>query len=147
MYFFNKVVVCFFIISFTLTAMSQPNQIELSQPQKDEMIKKPKVTPLAQPDDSDNIKITQANLYAIRQALLMYRVHCHTYPTKVIGLKGLIEYPAKGCASWRGPYIDAKYLVDLWGTSVRYTIKDKSVFLQSAGPDKIFNTADDQKYP
>ncbi len=66
--------------------------------QKDEMIKNPKVTPLAQPDDSHNLKINQVNLYAIRQARLMYRVHCHTYPTKVIGLKSLIEYPAKCCA-------------------------------------------------
>ena len=40
-------------------------------------------------------------------------------------------------------YVNARQLVDPWGTSIAYWCHDEDVEIRSAGPDKLFNTADD----
>ena len=42
-----------------------------------------------------------------------------------------------------GKYISARQLVDPWGTSIAYWCRGEDVEIRSAGPDKLFNTADD----
>ena len=40
-------------------------------------------------------------------------------------------------------YVNPRSLVDPWGTSVAYWCHGEDVEVRSAGPDKLFNTADD----
>jgi len=42
-----------------------------------------------------------------------------------------------------GKYVNARELVDPWGTSIAYWCHDKAMQVRSAGPDKLFNTDDD----
>lgn len=43
----------------------------------------------------------------------------------------------------RGKYTHPHSLVDPWGTSIAYWCHGEDVEIRSAGPDKLFNTADD----
>ena len=43
----------------------------------------------------------------------------------------------------KGKYIHARGLVDPWGTVIAYWCLAENVEIRSAGPDKLFNTADD----
>jgi hypothetical protein len=52
------------------------------------------------------------------------------------------------CPTGRGDLIDGKYLnardlVDPWGTSIAYWCHADEMQIRSAGPDKLFNTDDD----
>jgi hypothetical protein len=46
-----------------------------------------------------------------------------------------------------GKYIHPRSLVDPWGTSIAYWCHGEAVDIRSAGPDSVFNTADDIKKP
>ncbi len=53
-----------------------------------------------------------------------------------------IGYGAKG-RKWKGPYMDSppeEFMVDAWGTGLRYVANGHSLILQSAGPDGQFST-------
>jgi general secretion pathway protein G len=92
---------------------------------------------------------TTFQLPAIRTALDVFELDCGRYPTAVEGLASLITNP--GLPGWRGPYLNtgtnsvAAALTDQWGTPLRYIAEGVRVAVVSAGPDRIFGTADDLK--
>ena len=90
---------------------------------------------------------THAYMSNFKTALSTFQVDCDRFPTTLEGLDALIRAPA-GITQWEGPYLD-RIPIDEWGHPLRYTFPDPtdpgSYDLRSAGPDGIFDTADDIK--
>ena len=88
---------------------------------------------------------TMATVRAWKHALDAYSSDCGAYPTDSQGLNALLINP--GVSNWHGPYYDAESIggdkKDGWGTEIRYTWGTTGSSVVSAGPDKVFGTADD----
>lgn len=80
------------------------------------------------------------NLGALRTALECYHRDCDRYPTTSEGLVALVN-PMR-VHGWHGPYI-ALLKTDPWYNDYLYRCTNEVVFLASAGPDELPNTADD----
>ena len=88
---------------------------------------------------------TTASLAGLRQALKAFDVDYRRYPTTVEGLQFLRTPPPSSADPAPHAYIDEVPL-DGWGTELRYqwpSTRGKDFDLYSAGPDRIFGTADD----
>lgn len=92
-------------------------------------------------------KATLFQMMAIRTALSSFQVDCGRFPTDAEGLRALLQNP--GVVGWRGPYLEtntsspASLFTDEWGTPLHYVAENGSVRVLSAGPDRVFGTADD----
>jgi type II secretion system (T2SS) protein G len=77
-------------------------------------------------------KVGQARwrVVATEQALAMYALEHHRCPGRADDLIA-------------GDYIRARNLIDPWGTPIAYSCSEDDLKAVSAGPDRIFGTADD----
>lgn len=85
-------------------------------------------------------KATLTSLKAIDNAITRYHEDTGVYPTDVEGLE--ILYNSQH-SNWQGPYLSGRLPKDAWGNCFRYRLENEQPTLSSAGPDGIFNTADD----
>jgi len=65
------------------------------------------------------ISAAKANIAELESAVNRFYVHMDRYPTSEEGLKALVEPPADGDKSWRGPYI-SQLRDDPWGNPFQY---------------------------
>jgi hypothetical protein len=80
-----------------------------------------------------NLKaIEQLRLKGIALAVEEYHLSYDRYPN---GLAALSQYD---------PHVRS-LTVDVWNSPVRYVVSEESFIVQSAGPDRKFNTSDDLK--
>ncbi len=70
-----------------------------------------------------------------------YLRDCSDYPQPDPDLSILVVNPGIDC--WSGPYIDPDEMKDPWGTRIRCDVSPTRILVRSAGPDRIFDTADD----
>ena len=75
---------------------------------------------------------------AIMYAVSEYEQDVGTPPDRV---EDLVRAPA-GIDGWNGPYLES-VPQDSWGTPYRYRRLEHEYETVSAGPDKVFDTADD----
>lgn len=79
-------------------------------------------------------------LRVLRVGLEHFHDDTGRYPTEREGLLALITNP--DIPNWQGPYVTLiKH--DFWKTPYRYMTNDTLPTLRSAGPDRVFETADD----
>jgi len=91
--------------------------------------------------DDANVKATQAQLNALKQAIQMYQIRMNTLPKAIDELKDGPNDSAKK-AKWTGAIIDT-IPDDAWGNPITYTLKGNSFELRSGGLDGQSNTEDD----
>jgi len=84
---------------------------------------------------------TQLSLLA--QAISDYKLDTKSFPSENDGFNALFINP--GIDNWNGPYLLRKMPSDPWGTSFRYRLIDGKPVIDSAGPDKRYDTKDDLK--
>lgn len=93
----------------------------------------------------------QADLFnggTVSKAIVAYQFNVGAYPLRLIDLCERPEDPV-AASKWAGPYFqDAEALIDRWGTPYRYAVSPPGAVgrpfrLASAGPDRVFGTADD----
>ena len=75
-------------------------------------------------------KLAALRVGGVRAALTQYQIEKGRCPTSQ---DDLID----------GKYVNARELVDPWGTSIAYWCHGEEAAIRSAGPDKLFNTDDD----
>ena len=95
--------------------------------------------------DTANINATKSNLQAVSQALDLFKLDNYRYPTSSEGLEALVSNP--GTKPWRGPYVEAKELMDPWDGKFRYESDGKDVRIFSNGADGQEGTEDDLSFP
>jgi general secretion pathway protein G len=91
------------------------------------------------------IKSTNAQLGLFKTALSMYKMNLSTYPPS---LDFLWICPTDMTQmEWQGPYMEGTEVLDYdaWGTKYQIESSDgyQSIRVSSAGPDRMFGTADD----
>jgi hypothetical protein len=75
-------------------------------------------------------------------AIDLYTLDTGAPPGTNMGLEALITDP--GVSAWHGPYLRPAVLPkDSWGTVLRYRLAGSNYVIQSAGPDRKFDTPDD----
>ena len=75
-------------------------------------------------------------------AVESYNIQCGRYPTSAEGLGALLTNTITD--GWHGPFLDGTALpVDGWGRNYRYLLTVGGPEIRSAGPDMMFDTADD----
>lgn len=81
----------------------------------------------------------------LKNALDQFEIDNGRYPTTAEGLDALVHQP-KGLTTWTSKSID-EVPVDKWGTAFHYqgpdTLGPGEYNIISAGPDRVFGTADD----
>ena len=89
------------------------------------------------------VNATRATVAALSVAIDLFEVDCGRYPTEAEGLSALVQNP--GVDGWQGPYVRGENVfVDPWGTALKLTTHPgKSYRVFSAGPDRVFGSADD----
>ncbi|MEZ4741101.1 MAG: type II secretion system major pseudopilin GspG [Bdellovibrionota bacterium] len=97
---------------------------------------------------AENARKDQAKLGIgnIRNALNMYQIHNHKFPTTDAGLQALLENP-DGNKKWRGPYIEKEKLMDPWNNEFEYESDGHKYKITSGGTDGEVGTDDDIVYP
>lgn len=100
----------------------------------------------------EKIPATKAQLSTFDTALDMYQTDMGDYPTTTEGLEKLNFIPKNPPKSWNGPYLKSEVPPDAWNRPYRYlrpgTHNPQTYDIASAGPDGIFDTADDiANYP
>lgn len=87
--------------------------------------------------DRAKVDVATLQLRQVQNALTLFELDTHRYPTGAEGLQALIEAPQE-LDVWRGPYLkNASLIEDPWGASVGYAIdQDGEYQLVSLGADK-----------
>ncbi|PCJ54613.1 MAG: hypothetical protein COA79_21765 [Planctomycetota bacterium] len=80
------------------------------------------------------------NCIELKIAIANYKMDIGSFPTKVIGIDGLIIDP--GVKGWKGPYYSLS-LIDPWGTKYIYDLVKGKPIVSSAGKDCIHGNDDD----
>ena len=82
---------------------------------------------------------TRAKLNQLRVGIDVYEVDMGQYPPSLDSLW------SKGAeTNWRGPYVKSSdVFVDEWTNRFRYQAREDGYGIRSAGPDRVFDTADD----
>ena len=83
---------------------------------------------------------TRVSILSIVAAAERYKADCGACPAVADRLISAVRSP--GLAGWKGPYLK-RLPLDAWGNSFRYSLTNGVPLIQSAGPDMIFETADD----
>jgi len=90
---------------------------------------------------------TRVEIARIQTGLEVFRDAVGHYPTDAEGsLQALLQCPAHGSDSWRGPYVDPDNarLSDYWERPLRFRLLDPNSYeLRSSGPDGQPGTSDD----
>ncbi len=86
--------------------------------------------------DRAKVDVARLQMRQLQNALTLFQLDTHRYPTAAEGLTVLID-PPQDAAGWRGPYIKNKELLaDPWGHMVAYTLDDAGAYvLTSRGGD------------
>jgi hypothetical protein len=87
---------------------------------------------------------TRGMLFQICKALDAFKADCGVYPAQDVGLRSLLK--PHGMDKWNGPYltVDTSGVPsDAWGSAFRYQQEGTGYRLDSAGPDRTFDTEDD----
>lgn len=74
-------------------------------------------------------KVAKRRILEVRSGITQHQIVEYRCPTPGDLIRGKYTYPGS--------------LVDPWGTSIAYWCHGEDVEIRSAGPDKLFNTADD----
>jgi len=82
------------------------------------------------------VKMAQAQIESLQQALDLYRLDTGQYPSTEQGLKALVDRPANE-AKWGGPYLKKGVPMDPWGRPYlyRYPGEKSELDLVSLGKD------------
>ena len=83
-------------------------------------------------------------LLIISLAVDAFKADCGVYPSPETGVQSLVKNP--GIDNWNGPYLKLDpqgILKDPWGSSYRYRLIADGYRVDSAGPDRTFDTEDD----
>lgn len=79
--------------------------------------------------DRAKVDVARLQLRQLQNALTLFQLDTHRYPTATEGLSVLID-PPQDPTGWRGPYLKNKdLLADPWGHSVAYAIDDAGAYL------------------
>jgi general secretion pathway protein G len=82
--------------------------------------------------DRAKVDVATLQLRQIQNALAIFKLDTHGYPTSSVGLVALLTAP-EGVKGWRGPYLtNDTLLTDPWGNAVNYAIDDEGVYLLSS---------------
>lgn len=86
--------------------------------------------------DRAKVDVARLQMRQLQNALTLFQLDTHRYPTAAEGLAVLVE-PPQDPAGWRGPYIKNKdLLADPWGRTIAYAIDDTGAYvLTSRGGD------------
>lgn len=86
--------------------------------------------------DRAKVDVARLQLRQLQNALTLFQLDTHRYPSAAEGLAVLID-PPQDPAGWRGPYLkNTDLLADPWGRSVAYAIDDAGAYvLTSRGGD------------
>ncbi len=86
--------------------------------------------------DRAKVDIARLQLRQLQNALTLFDLDTHRYPTATEGLSALLTAP-DDAANWRGPYAKNRDLfTDPWGHSVGYAVDDGGRYLiASRGSD------------
>lgn len=86
--------------------------------------------------DRAKVDVARLQMRQLQNALTLFQLDTHRYPTAAEGLAVLID-PPQDASGWRGPYIKNKdLLADPWGHTVAYAVDDAGVYgLTSRGGD------------
>ena len=85
-------------------------------------------------------KVTRASISAIITAVMLFKDDVGRFPTEQECL-GILT-TNNGITKWNGPYIRT-LISDAWYTPFRYRLVNDKPIVDSAGPDKKFDTEDD----
>jgi type II secretion system protein G len=89
--------------------------------------------------------VTRTQIVAFETAARMYQVDCGALPPQSTGLQALVVNP--GISGWRGPYLSGRKIpLDPWGHPYRYQVLNEKPVIDSAGPDGVFGTPDDNGF-
>jgi hypothetical protein len=80
------------------------------------------------------VREARVRVAEVRQALTTYQIERNRCPTTSDDLLA-------------GGYIDARRFLDPWRTRIAFSCSAEDTNVSSAGPDRVFNTADDIKDP
>ncbi len=79
--------------------------------------------------DRAKVDIARLQMRQLQNALTLFQLDTHRYPTAAEGLFVLID-PPQDAAGWRGPYLkNRELLADPWGRSVTYAVDDAGAYL------------------
>jgi general secretion pathway protein G len=86
--------------------------------------------------DRAKVDVAHLQLRQLQNALTLFQLDTHRYPSSGEGLAALVEVPQQA-NGWRGPYIKNKELLaDPWGRSVTYSTEEGAKYLlASLGAD------------
>ena len=86
--------------------------------------------------DRAKVDVARLQMRQLQNALTLFQLDTHRYPTAAEGLAVLMD-PPQDAAGWRGPYIKSKELmVDPWGHTVAYAVDETGAYtLTSRGGD------------
>lgn len=87
--------------------------------------------------DRAKVDVAALQLRQIQNALTLFELDTHSYPSGTEGLLALVEAP-QDLDGWRGPYMkSATHMEDPWGTAVAYEISSDNAYqLTSLGADR-----------
>lgn len=82
--------------------------------------------------DRAKVDVATLQLRQVQNALTLFELDTHAYPTSSDGLTALIAAP-EGVDGWRGPYLrNETLLADPWGHAIGYAVDDDGVYLLSS---------------
>jgi len=74
--------------------------------------------------DRAKVDVARLQLRQLQNALTLFELDTHRYPTSEEGLLALLN-PPEDLTGWRGPYLKNKDLfADPWGKSISYSVAD-----------------------
>ncbi|MCG3150417.1 MAG: hypothetical protein PCFJNLEI_03903 [Verrucomicrobiae bacterium] len=86
--------------------------------------------------------LAKRQIDAYQLALKLLVTHTGVPPSPAQGLDALIS--PSGMTNWQGPYLDPPvFRTDPWAHPYRYRLTGTNTLVDSAGPDGMFDTADD----
>jgi general secretion pathway protein G len=86
--------------------------------------------------DRAKVDVAALQLRQLQNALTLFQLDTHRYPSTAEGLDALLNEPQQA-EGWRGPYVrNQDLLADPWGRSVTYGVSEDGTFdLASLGAD------------
>jgi general secretion pathway protein G len=86
--------------------------------------------------DRAKVDLARLQLRQVQNALLLFELDVHRFPTDEEGIDALVDAPS-GLENWRGPYLRNKELLaDPWGQPIDYNIDEGHFVVASSGADK-----------
>lgn len=83
--------------------------------------------------DRAKVDVARLQLRQLQNALTLFDLDTHRYPTATEGLAALLTAP-DNLANWRGPYLKNKELfADPWGHPISYTLDDVGRYVVMSG--------------